>query len=105
MYQPIFELSPYRLVGFEALARWTHPQRGAISPAVFIALAEESGHINPWTSWVIEQATAQLSRFGVPAIGQHPDHARQPVGRDLGQSATGRMCNRARPGMTCRPIC
>jgi predicted signal transduction protein with EAL and GGDEF domain len=35
-FQPIYQLEPYRLSGFEALARWVHPQRGAISPAVFI---------------------------------------------------------------------
>jgi diguanylate cyclase (GGDEF)-like protein/PAS domain S-box-containing protein len=62
-FQPIFELQPQRLAGFEALARWTHPQRGAVSPAVFIALAEESGHISALTDWVIEQALAQLAAW------------------------------------------
>ncbi len=62
-FQPIYELDPYQLRGFEALARWTHPQRGPISPAVFIALAEESGHIEAVTDWVIEQAVAQLAAW------------------------------------------
>ena len=48
-FQPLYELEPYRLCGFEALARWVHPERGAISPDVFIALAEESGHIEALT--------------------------------------------------------
>ena len=69
VYQPLFNLKPYRLTGFEALARWTHPERGAISPAVFIALAEESGHINALTAWVVEQACAQLAQWRAA----HPD--------------------------------
>ncbi len=62
-YQPIYQLEPFRISGFEALARWVHPQRGAISPAVFIALAEESGHIEALTDWIIEQAMTQLMRW------------------------------------------
>ena len=62
-FQPIYQLEPYQLSGFEALARWVHPQRGAISPAVFIALAEESGQIEALTDWVIDQAMAQLARW------------------------------------------
>jgi len=62
-FQPIYQLEPCRLSGFEALARWVHPQRGAISPAVFIALAEESGHIEALTDWVIDHAMAQLARW------------------------------------------
>ena len=62
-FQPIYQLEPRRLSGFEALARWVHPQRGAISPAVFIALAEESGHIEALTDWVIDHAMAQLARW------------------------------------------
>jgi len=62
-YQPLFDLAPYRLSGFEALARWVHPQRGPISPAVFIALAEESGLIEALTHWVVNQAVAQLAQW------------------------------------------
>jgi diguanylate cyclase (GGDEF)-like protein/PAS domain S-box-containing protein len=60
-FQPIFELHPHRLAGFEALARWVHPERGSVSPAVFIALAEESGHIEALTDWVIGAAVSQLA--------------------------------------------
>jgi diguanylate cyclase (GGDEF)-like protein/PAS domain S-box-containing protein len=60
-FQPLFELHGHRLAGFEALARWVHPQRGAVSPATFIAVAEESGLITGLTDWVIEQAVAQLA--------------------------------------------
>ena len=62
-YQPIYQLEPYRLTGFEALARWVHPQRGPVSPAVFIAMAEESGHIETLTDWIIDAAMAQLARW------------------------------------------
>ncbi len=62
-FQPLYDLQPYRLCGFEALARWVHPERGAISPAVFIALAEESGLIESLTDWVIDHAMAKLAHW------------------------------------------
>jgi diguanylate cyclase (GGDEF)-like protein/PAS domain S-box-containing protein len=62
-YQPLFDLEPRRLNGFEALARWEHPTRGAISPAVFIALAEETGCIEALTAWAIEEAVRQLAAW------------------------------------------
>jgi diguanylate cyclase (GGDEF)-like protein/PAS domain S-box-containing protein len=61
VFQPLFELEPFRLHGFEALARWVHPTRGSISPAVFIALAEEAGCIEGLTRWAIDEAVRQLA--------------------------------------------
>jgi diguanylate cyclase (GGDEF)-like protein/PAS domain S-box-containing protein len=83
-FQPIYQLEPYRLSGFEALARWVHPQRGPVSPAVFIAMAEESGHIEALTDWIIDAAMAQLARWKetLPAaegLGMHVNIS----GRDL----------------------
>ncbi|HEY2929375.1 putative bifunctional diguanylate cyclase/phosphodiesterase, partial [Piscinibacter sp.] len=62
-YQPLFDLEPYRLNGFEALARWVHPTRGVISPGVFIALAEETGCIEALTTWAIDEAARQLAAW------------------------------------------
>ena len=58
-YQPLFLLDPHRLCGFEALARWVHPVRGAISPGVFITLAEETGCIEALTRWAVDEAVRQ----------------------------------------------
>ena len=63
VYQPLYDLAPFRLSGFEALARWVHPERGHISPEVFINMAEESGHIEALTAWVIDQAVGQLASW------------------------------------------
>jgi diguanylate cyclase len=55
-YQPEFELASGRLTRFEALARWTHPILGAISPGKFIPVAEETGMIIALGAWVMEAA-------------------------------------------------
>ena len=52
-----------RVTGAEALLRWQHPQRGMVSPASFIPLAEETGLILPLGHWVLETACGQLARW------------------------------------------
>lgn len=58
-YQPVYSVGQMQLVGFEALARWTHPVRGAISPAEFIPIAEETGLIKELGTQVLLAACSQ----------------------------------------------
>ncbi|KQT52342.1 hypothetical protein ASG43_19980 [Aureimonas sp. Leaf454] len=65
VYQPLLSLGSQRVCGFEALLRWMHPVRGAVSPAEFIPLAEETGLILPIGEWVLERACQEA--FSWPA--------------------------------------
>jgi diguanylate cyclase (GGDEF)-like protein len=62
-YQPIVELGEQRLVGFEALVRWAHPQRGRMAPAVFVPVAEETGWIGDIGRHVLHTACAQAAEW------------------------------------------
>lgn len=62
-YQPQLSLVEDRLIGAEALLRWTHPRWGEVSPAVFIPLAEQSGVITQIGTWVFDQVAQQLARW------------------------------------------
>ncbi len=63
VFQPQFDLVSARLVGAEALLRWTHPVRGAIPPAEFIPIAEESGLISTLGTWVLTTACREAGAW------------------------------------------
>ena len=73
-YQPLVSLSSGKVAGFEALARWTHPDRGEISPTEFIPVAEESGLILHLGRWAMERATQTLADWDKQAGGPLPIH-------------------------------
>ncbi len=70
-YQPLYHLGDERVTGCEALLRWRHPDRGMVSPADFIPLAEEIGLIVPLGEWVLREACAEAAHW--------PEHVRLAV--------------------------
>ncbi|WP_425999103.1 putative bifunctional diguanylate cyclase/phosphodiesterase [Caulobacter sp. DWR1-3-2b1] len=70
-YQPLYNLGDDRVTGCEALLRWNHPDRGMVSPADFIPIAEEIGLIVQLGEWVLREACAEAATW--------PDHVRLAV--------------------------
>ncbi|KIF65315.1 diguanylate cyclase [Pseudomonas fluorescens] len=62
-YQPVHDLHSSRLIGVEALVRWQHPQRGLVSPAEFIPIAERTGLIADIDAWVMQRACRQMCQW------------------------------------------
>jgi diguanylate cyclase (GGDEF)-like protein len=75
-FQPIVRIQDLRLVGFEALVRWNHPQQGWISPSVMVAAAEETDLIVHLGEWVLAAACAQLQQW---RSRWHRDHSHLPL--------------------------
>jgi diguanylate cyclase len=70
-FQPIIRFGTQRIVGFEALARWRHPERGLLMPDEFIPIAESSGLIVDITTWCLEQAAIAIPKMAEAAT-QNP---------------------------------
>jgi hypothetical protein len=93
-HQPLVRLEDRRIVGAEALLRWTHSTRGPVSPAEFIPLAEESGLIVPIGEWVLREACERAAEWR--ALPGHEDFeltvnlsARQLANADLVEFVAG----------------
>ncbi len=71
-FQPQIDVEKRALVGCEALARWTHPEHGAIAPGVFIPIAEGSALIQPIGEWVLREACRQVLAFERTGLGAFP---------------------------------
>ena len=62
-YQPLIDLQQNKIAGFEALMRWEHPEKGFISPAVFIPIIEDSGLIVKASAWALKESLMALKRI------------------------------------------
>ena len=82
-FQPLINTRSSEITGFEALARWNHPERGAVSPEDFVPLAEETGLITKLSDWVLEKACREAVSWPKPvtiAVNLSPAQFKQ---RDL----------------------
>ncbi len=82
-YQPLIDLSGGRITGFEALVRWPHPERGMVSPAEFIPVAEETGLINAVGGLMLRRACIDAATW--------PDDVRVAVNLSPLQFRTGNL--------------
>ena len=71
-YQPVISLQDNRVVGFEALIRWLHADRGLMPPGSFIPAAEETGLIVPLCQWTLQTACAQVAQWNRELTLPHP---------------------------------
>ena len=62
-YQPKLDLATRRIIGAEALARWTHPEKGPIAATEFVAAAEQHNRIGKLTDFVLEKAVAAAAQI------------------------------------------
>lgn len=96
-YQPEIDLLTGRIVGFEALVRWRHPERGMVMPGEFIGLAEETGLILPLGDWGLAEACRQVMAWRKLISEQSPE---KPV--DLRVSVNLSAKQFGRPGLVSR---
>ncbi len=91
-FQPIVDLATGRIVKYEALARWTHPRRGPVSPGVFIPLAEETGLVDELGAHMLTLGCAQLRRWQDQARDGRGPAGAEPVGVTV--NVSGRQLDR-----------
>jgi diguanylate cyclase (GGDEF)-like protein len=96
-YQPILYLQTGKVSGFEALVRWNHPERGMISPADFIPLAEETGLILPLGEWVLRTACTHAAKWPQPIAVAVNLSAMQFKGRNLVQLTLNALASSGLP--------
>ena len=77
-YQPKLDLATRQIIGAEALARWTHPEKGPIAASEFVAAAEQHNRIGKLTDFVLEKAVAAAAQIN--KRGGEFDDRGQPVG-------------------------
>ncbi len=82
VFQPIIDLESGQMVSAEALVRWNHPTLGAVSPAEFIPIAEESGLIVTLGDWVLNQACEALVLW----LQTDPEHAPRTISVNISQA-------------------
>ncbi len=97
-YQPIADLRTGRVIGFEALMRWNHPERGLLAPGEFIAFAEETGLIVPMGMWALETACRQTAYW---QSAREPDAPQLSISVNL---AARQVADRKLPKMVARII-
>jgi diguanylate cyclase (GGDEF)-like protein/PAS domain S-box-containing protein len=93
VYQPLVNAKTQKLIGFEALIRWNHPQRGFVPPNVFIPIAEESGLMPIIGEWVIEEAVKTAATWPEPitvALNVSPKQVILPALPNVVSQALGR---------------
>ena len=101
-YQPKYDLRSGAIVGAEALARWDHPERGALRPDLFVEMAEETGHIGELTEWVLRRAVRDQHRllaagFNLSIAVNWSGHLLDDVGftdtaLEIARGAAGKLC-------------
>ncbi len=95
-YQPLVDLVTKDVVGFEALLRWPHPERGYIPPSEFIPLAEETGLITPLGNFVLLRACADATAW--------PEHIKLAVNLSPMQFRVGNVLSDGQRCLDRRPV-
>lgn len=87
VYQPKVEVATRRVIGVEALVRWTHPKLGAVPPSEFVPVAEQTGGSRQLTDWVLRTAIRQMAEWR--RSGFSPDVAVNLSAGDIADSGLG----------------